>query len=150
MGWEAPRRRKERNRRRGALGFASRTRKHMSKTILLVDDSATSRMKSRMIFGSRKDYEFLSACDGKEGVEIALQRKPDLILMDVEMPRMTVVEAGRALRERAETRNTPIILLTMRGEEQAVKNGFNSGCNEYMLKPLNESALVAVLKKYLG
>ena len=107
-------------------------------------------MKSRMIFGNRKEYEFLSACDGREGVEVALQRKPDLILMDVEMPRMTGVEACRALRERAETRNTPIILLTMRGEEQAVKNGFNSGCNEYMLKPLNESALVAVLKKYLG
>ena len=122
----------------------------MAKTILLVDDSATARMKSRMIFANIKEYEFLSACDGREGVEIALQRKPDLILMDVEMPRMTGIEACRALRGNAETRNTPIVMLTMRGESQAMKKGFDSGCNEYLLKPLNEALLVAVLKKYLG
>jgi len=107
-------------------------------------------MKSRMLFGNMKEYEFLSACDGKEGVEVALQAKPDLILMDVEMPRMTGIEACRALRENACTRNIPIVLLTMRGENHAVKKGFDSGCNEYLLKPLNDAALIAVLKKYLG
>lgn len=116
----------------------------------MVDDSATARMKSRMIFGNMKEYEFLSACDGKEGLEVALQRKPDLILMDVEMPRMTGIEACRALRENAGTRNIPIVLLTMRGEDHAVKRGFDSGCNEYLVKPLSETVLIAVLKKYLG
>jgi CheY-like chemotaxis protein len=122
----------------------------MAKTILLVDDSATARMKSRMIFGNMKEYEFLSACDGKEGVEVAIQRKPDLILMDVEMPRMSGIEACRALRDHARTRNTPIVMLTMRGGDEAVKKGFDSGCNEYLMKPLNEADLAAVLKKYLG
>lgn len=122
----------------------------MAKTILLVDDSATARMKSRMIFTNMKQYEFLSACDGKEAVEIALQHKPDLILMDVEMPRMSGIEACRVLRQHAGTRSVPIVLLTMRGEDQAVKKGFDSGCNEYLLKPLNEAVLVATLKKYLG
>lgn len=103
-----------------------------------------------MIFGNMKEYEFLSACDGKEGLEVALQRKPDLILMDVEMPRMTGIEACRALRENAGTRNIPIVLLTMRGEDHAVKRGFDSGCNEYLVKPLSETVLIAVLKKYLG
>jgi CheY-like chemotaxis protein len=121
----------------------------MAKTILLVDDSATSRLKSRMIFGNMTEYEFISACDGKEGVEMALQRRPDLILMDVEMPRMTGIEACRALRENAATRDVPIVLLTMRGEDSAVKKGFDSGCTEYMLKPVNEEKLIAVLKKYL-
>ena len=121
----------------------------MAKTILLVDDSVTARMKSRMIFANMKEYEFLSACDGKEGVETALQRRPDLILMDVEMPRMTGIEACRALREQAVTKNTPIVLLTMRGEAQAMKRGFESGCNEYLVKPLNEAVLVSVLRKYL-
>jgi CheY-like chemotaxis protein len=130
--------------------MAPRIENSMAKTILLVDDSATSRMMSRMLFGNLKEYELLSACDGKEGVEVALERRPDLILMDVEMPRMSGVEACRALRKHAETRNTPIVLLTMRGEDQAVKKGFDSGCNEYLLKPLNEGMLVAVLKKYLG
>lgn len=121
----------------------------MSKVILLVDDSTTSRMNSRMLFGSYKDYEFLSACDGKEGVEIALERRPDLILMDVEMPRMGGLEACRILRENAATQKIPIVLLTMRSEASAVKMGFDSGCTEYMLKPVNEEKLIAVLRKYL-
>jgi CheY-like chemotaxis protein len=121
----------------------------MTKTILLVDDSATSRMRSRMIFAKIADYEFLSACDGKEGVEVAVEKKPDLILMDVEMPRMTGIEACRALRENAATRRTPIVLLTTRGEAAAVRTGFDSGCTEYLLKPVNEEQLVTVLKKYL-
>ena len=122
----------------------------MVKKVLLVDDSSTSRLMSRALFADQKSYELVSACDGKEGVEVALQRKPDLILMDVEMPRMTGIEACRALREHAVTRNTPIVMLTMRGEDQTVKKGFDSGCNEYLVKPLNEAVLVAVLKKYLG
>jgi CheY-like chemotaxis protein len=121
----------------------------MAKTILLVDDSSTSRMNSRMLFGNDKDYEFFSACDGKEGVEMALERKPDLILMDVEMPRMSGIEACRALRNHAETRAIPIILLTMRAEESIVKEGLASGCTEYMLKPVNEEKLAAAVKKYL-
>ena len=122
----------------------------MAKTILLVDDSATSRMKSRMILAKIQGYEFLSACDGKEGVELAVEKKPDLILMDVEMPRMSGIEACRKIRENAATRNTPIVLLTMRGEDSAVKLGFDSGCTEYMLKPVNEEKLTAVLRKHLG
>ncbi len=122
----------------------------MAKTILLVDDSATARMNSRMMFGNLTDYEFISACDGEEGVEMALARKPDLILMDVEMPRMNGIEACRVLRENAATRKTPIILLTMRAEKSTVKLGFDSGCTEYMLKPVNEEKLAAVLKNYLG
>jgi CheY-like chemotaxis protein len=125
-------------------------RSTMAKTILLVDDSATARMKSRMIFANMKQYEFLSACDGKEGVELALEKKPDLVLMDVEMPRMTGIEACRVLRENAATRNIPIVLLTMRSEDSAVKNGLDSGCTEYLTKPVNEEKLVTVLKKYLG
>jgi twitching motility two-component system response regulator PilH len=119
------------------------------KTILLVDDSATSRMKSRALFGDRKDYQLISACDGREGVEKALAHKPDLILMDVEMPRMTGIEACRELRQNSITKDTPIILLTMRGEEAAVKTGLESGCTEYMLKPVNEEKLLTVLMKYL-
>lgn len=122
----------------------------MAKTILLVDDSATARMKSRMIFANMKQYDFLSACDGKEGVELALEKRPDLILMDVEMPRMNGIEACRALRGNAATRQTPIVMLTMRSEDSAVQKGIDSGCTEYLVKPVNEEKLVTVLKKYLG
>jgi CheY-like chemotaxis protein len=122
----------------------------MNKTILLVDDSATSRMKSRMLFGDKAHYQFISACDGQEGLEMALERKPDLILMDVEMPRMNGIETCQALRKNASTRRIPIILLTMRSEESIVKQGIDSGCTEYMVKPVNEEKLAVVVKKYLG
>src|SRR5438105_15878395 len=121
----------------------------MTKVILLVDDSPTSRMKSRAIFGNLNGYELISACDGKEGVEKAIAQKPDLILMDVEMPRMSGIEACRALRNNDKTKKIPIILLTMRGEDSSIKAGFDSGCTEYMLKPVNEEKLLAVMKKYL-
>lgn len=121
----------------------------MPKTILLVDDSATSRMHSRMLFGDQEDYEFISACDGQEGVEMALTRNPSLILMDVEMPRMSGIDACKALRANPATRAIPIILLTMRSEDSSMKMGFDSGCTEYMFKPVNEAALAAALKKYL-
>jgi CheY-like chemotaxis protein len=121
----------------------------VAKKILLVDDSAASRMNSRALLTNHKGYELVSACDGKEGVEKALACKPDLILMDVEMPRMTGLEACRALRKNDATKNTPIILLTMRGDGPDVKAGLASGCSEYLLKPLNEEKLRAVLDKYL-
>ena len=103
-----------------------------------------------MIFGSMKEYEFISACDGKEGVEKALAHRPDLILMDVEMPRMSGIEACRALRENEATKRIPVVLLTMRDEDSTVKMGFDSGCVEYILKPVNEEKLIALLKKHLG
>lgn len=121
----------------------------MSKLILLVDDSVTSLLRSRAFFGDKKEYQVISARDGIEGVEKALAHLPDLILMDVEMPRMSGVEACRALRNNKVTKRTPIILLTMRGEDAAVKAGFDSGCNEYLLKPVNEEELLNVLTKYL-
>ena len=121
----------------------------MAKTILLVDDSAMSRMNSRALLTRHRAYELVSACDGKEGVEKALAHKPDLILMDVEMPRMTGIEACRALRKNETTKNTPIVLLTSRAADEAVKAGFDSGCSEYMIKPLTEEKLRTVLEKYL-
>ena len=120
------------------------------KKILLVDDSATARMMSRMILGSTANYELVSACDGQEGVEKALREKPDLILMDVVMPRLSGFQACALLRKEEQTKRTPIILLTTRGEEQWVQKGFESGCNDYLTKPFNESELVALLKNYLG
>jgi CheY-like chemotaxis protein len=121
----------------------------MAKTILLVDDSATCRMKSRAMFADHNDYELISACDGREGVERAIADKPDLILMDVEMPRMSGVDACKALRQNAATKNIPIVLMTMRGEDEAVKAGVDSGCNEYLLKTASEDKVMSVVRRYL-
>lgn len=119
------------------------------KRILLVDDSATSHMWVKMIL-NKGDHEMISAHDGEEGVARALSENPDLILMDVVMPRMDGFEACRTLRARAETRATPIIMLTTRGEGQNVQSGYESGCNDYVTKPIDSVELLAKLRSFLG
>ena len=105
-----------------------------SKKILLVDDSSTARLVTRLIFSQKSNYVLLSAVDGKDAVERALAEKPDLILMDVMMPRMTGLEACRALKQHKETSKIPVMLLTTRGEEQFVEQGYESGCSDYLTK----------------
>jgi CheY-like chemotaxis protein len=122
----------------------------MSKKILLVDDSPTSRLKSRMILGERSNYELISASDGKEGLAMALAEKPDLILMDVVMPRMSGLEACRALKAERTTKQIPVILLTTRNEQAMVEDAYQSGCSDFLTKPVDEQRLMAVLKTYLG
>lgn len=121
----------------------------MAKKILLVDDSATSRLTNRLLLGKYPNYEVISACDGKQGVELALKQKPDVIVMDIEMPRMTGLEACKFLRQQEATRNIPIFLLTTKSGDSVVREGYANGCNEFLSKPVNESKLVTLLRGYL-
>ncbi len=121
-----------------------------TKKILLVDDSCTARLLNRMIFSQKSNYVLISAVDGKEAVERAKREKPDLILMDIVMPRMTGLEACRVLKKDKETERIPVILLTTRGEEQYVQEGYASGCSDYLTKPVNDVELLDLLKAYLG
>jgi CheY-like chemotaxis protein len=121
-----------------------------TKKILLVDDSCTARLVNRMIFSQKSNYVLISAIDGKEAVDRAKEEKPDLILMDIVMPRMTGLEACRVLKNDKETEKIPVILLTTRGEEQFVQEGYASGCSDYLTKPVNDAELLDLLKAYLG
>ena len=119
------------------------------KKILLVDDSSTVLLMERMIL-SKNEYDVVTARDGQEGVEKALSEKPDLILMDVVMPRMDGFEACRRLREQEDTRSIPVIMVTTRGELASVETGYSSGCNDYVTKPINGLELLAKVKSCLG
>jgi DNA-binding response OmpR family regulator len=119
------------------------------KKILLVDDSSTVLLMERMIL-SKSDYEVVTARDGLEGLEKARAERPDLILMDVVMPRMDGFEAVRQLRQQEDTRSIPVIMVTTRGELQNVEAGYESGCNEYVTKPINGLELLAKVRSCLG
>lgn len=119
------------------------------KKILIVDDSNTVLLMHRMTLRST-GYTLVLARDGAEAVEKALVERPDLILMDVVMPRMNGIEACRALRTHDETREVPIIMVTTRGEPVNVEAGFQAGCTEYITKPYDGVELLAKLKNYLG
>jgi DNA-binding response OmpR family regulator len=119
------------------------------KKILLVDDSSTVLLMERMIL-SKNDYDVVTARDGLEGVEKARAEHPDLILMDVVMPRMDGFEAVRQLRKEDATREIPVIMVTTRGELSSVENGYASGCTEYVTKPINGLELLAKVRSCLG
>lgn len=121
-----------------------------TKKILLVDDSSSSRMAARMLFAHHKSYVLISACDGQEGLERAIAELSDLILMDIEMPRMNGLEACKLLKQNEATKKIPVILLTIRSEEPFVQQGYDSGCSDFLSKPVNEQKLAMVIKKYLG
>jgi CheY-like chemotaxis protein len=70
--------------------------------------------------------------------------------MDVVMPRMNGFEACKRMRQQPGTREIPIVLVTTRGEESYMEAGFQSGCNDYITKPVDSAELVALLQSYLG
>ena len=119
------------------------------KKILLVDDSATILMMERMLL-NKGPYEVITAADGEEAVAKTASERPDLILMDVVMPKMNGFDAVRRIRESADVGSTPIIMVTTRGEMENVENGFSSGCNDYVTKPINGPELMTKLKALLG
>ena len=119
------------------------------KKILLVDDSRTSLFMEQMIL-KKGPYDIVTASDGAEGVSRAENDRPDLILMDVVMPKMTGFEAVRELRARDATREIPVIMVTTRGEGENVEAGFESGCTDYLTKPIDAVALLAKVRDYLG
>jgi CheY-like chemotaxis protein len=119
------------------------------KKILLVDDSRTSLFMERMIL-RQGPYDVVIANDGIEGVEQAKAEFPDLILMDVVMPRMTGFEALRTLRGEPSTRHIPVILVTTRGESENVEEGWEAGCSDYINKPINPEELLAKVRSCLA
>jgi len=119
------------------------------KKILVVDDSKTALFMMTMILRNGP-YDLITAENGEEGFHKATAEVPDLIVMDVMMPKMTGFEATRALREHASTKDIPIILVTTRGEDTNVQIGFAAGCSDYITKPVNSVELLTKVRDRLG
>ena len=116
------------------------------KTILIVEDTELNIDLITQIL--EDDYDLLVARDGAQGVDMALQNNPDLILMDISLPVMDGYEATRKIRETNQT--VPIIGVSahaMSGHEQSARE---AGCNDYLTKPINDEILLDKLKKYLN
>ena len=120
-----------------------------TKKVLVVDDSPTAIMWQKMIL-RQGQYEVVTAVDGQAGVEAAIAEKPDLILMDVMMPRMNGFEACREIRKTPATQHVPIIMVTTRSEMESVEEGFQSGCSEYITKPIDRLELLSKVNSYLA
>lgn len=117
--------------------------------ILLVDDSETILLMEQRIL-KQQSYQIITARDGKEGIEKALETKPDLILMDVVMPEMDGFTTVKRLREYVAMQSTPIIMVTTQSEADSMELGYQNGCNDYVIKPIDELELVTKVQNLLG
>jgi DNA-binding response OmpR family regulator len=119
------------------------------KKILLVDDSGTILMMEKFIL-KNDPYEIVTASNGEEAIQKAIEHRPDLILLDVMMPKMGGFEACRRIREHNDTQSIPVIMVTTRGEAGNVEAGWESGCTDYVTKPINAVELLAKVRSLLG
>lgn len=117
-------------------------------TILLVEDDEMNRdMLSRRL--QRKGFEVWIAVDGVEGVEKAASEKPDLILMDMSLPRMSGWEAAAAVKQDPIGQSIPIIALTAHAMESDRQRALQSGCDDYDTKPIDLPRLLEKMEKLL-
>lgn len=97
-------------------------------------------------------FEVIAGANGEEGYELAKREKPDLVVMDVRMPKMTGYEACRKIKADPEIAHIPVIFLSAKGQESEIQTGLDAGAEEYLLKPFAPGDLTerirAVLAKY--
>jgi two-component system cell cycle response regulator DivK len=121
----------------------------MSKKILVVEDTEDNRQILRDPLGMA-GYEMVEAHDGAQGVAMAAEHKPDLILMDIQMPVLDGYEATRRIKADPALAAIPIVAVTsyaLSGDEQKARD---AGCNDYIAKPYSPRQMLAKVREILG
>lgn len=119
-----------------------------ARKILVVEDEqdVAEGLEARL---SLEGFQVIMAANGKEGVEKARSEKPDLIIMDMMMPKISGTEACKIIRQDAGTRNIPIIFLTALQKIESVEDAFGVGANAYLSKPYNNDRLLEKIYHFL-
>jgi two-component system cell cycle response regulator DivK len=120
----------------------------MNKKILIVDDNQDSRELVVKILKNR-GYQMIEAVDGEEALEKAIAENPDLILMDISIPKIDGYEATRRLKSQVKFKDTPIIALTAHAMKGDREKAMEAGCEGYISKPINIHELPDQIKSYL-
>jgi two-component system cell cycle response regulator DivK len=120
----------------------------MKKTVLIVEDNELN-MKLFNDLLEAHGYATLKTSHGIEAMELARAHRPDLILMDIQLPEVSGLEVTRWLKADEELKSIPVIAITafaMKGDEERIREG---GCEAYMSKPISVSKFIATIKTYL-
>jgi two-component system, cell cycle response regulator DivK len=120
----------------------------MTKRILVVEDQEDNRIILRRLLSSA-GYDLIEAVNGEDGVALALSTRPDLILMDIQLPVMDGYEATRRIKSNAELKSIPVIAVTsyaLSGDEAKARA---AGCDAYVAKPFSPRQLLAKVREYL-
>ena len=121
----------------------------MAKKVLIIEDHpSTAEMLANLL--KLEGIDPICAPDGKSGIEKTKSKKPDLVLLDIMMPEMSGLDVCKKLKTDPETSKIPIIIVSVRGSDEAIKMGMECGANEYIPKPFDPFKLIEVVKRYLG
>ena len=118
--------------------------------VLYVEDNDDNVFMLKMRLELLGDFEVLTAEDGVRGCAMALSERPDIILMDLEMPNVDGWEATRRLKGSPQTRDIPIIALSAHALAGEREKALAAGCNEFDTKPIEFDRLVAILRRILA
>jgi len=120
----------------------------LKEKVMVVEDNPQNMKLLEMLLRS-KSYVLLKAYDGEEALDIAIREEPDLIVMDMQLPKMSGIEVTKRLRQMPVFRHTPIIALTayaMRGDKERF---LEAGCNAYLSKPISTRELPVIIDQML-
>lgn len=121
----------------------------MQRKVLIVDDSAMIRhVVGRIV--KESGFAVFTAKDGKEGYDMAKSCRPDLVIMDVEMPVMDGIEATTLIRSDPDTADIPVMIFTSLGCEDDLQRARAAGCRRMLNKPVSKESLQAALEEILG
>ena len=120
----------------------------MKEKILIVEDNSLNMRLLEMVLRA-KNYTLLKATNGEEALDMAMRERPDLIIMDIQLPKMSGLEVVRRLRETPAFSHTPIIAITAYAMKGCKKRVIESGCDAYLSKPINTRELPEVIAEML-
>ncbi len=120
----------------------------MGKRILVIEDQEDNRQIVRDLV-TANGYELVEATTGEEGIQMAAQERPDLILMDIQLPGIDGYEVTRRIKANAQLRQIPIIAVTSYALSGDDKKAFAAGCDGYVTKPYSPRLLLAKIREYL-
>ena len=118
------------------------------KTILIIEDSTTQFLHLQTLL-EENGLQVAWAETGLKGVDMAQELQPDLIMLDVRMPKMTGYEACRELKDNPETSHIPVVILSAKGQEGEIQEGIESGADHYFVKPFAPEDLTKQVKEIL-
>lgn len=119
------------------------------KKILLVDDEAFI-IRSLQFVLKKTGHDIATAANGEEAIEKAKAEKPDLMFLDIMMPKKDGFEVCKEIKGSEETKNIYIVMLTAKGRDQDRQKGIELGANEFLTKPFVPSQILTLVKKVLG
>jgi CheY-like chemotaxis protein len=120
-----------------------------SPTVLVVEDFEDNRFMMRRLL-EMSGYRVVEAVNGEQAVEAAVEERPDLILMDLSLPKLDGLAATRRIRQHEGLARTPIVAVSAHDTTDFHADALAAGCNEYVTKPIDFDQLEALLEKLLG